>query len=232
MEIICKIKHLATHALAALSACLLLSACQLMPNEVAEEAPKARLRVVHADPRLGPVEVLLDEQIVLTVTPGAVSEEAVINVGEWALSFRSQGATQAIVTTEVISFEQHLSVVALTEGEGEARLLLATEPPPAAEDGTHHLRVLDLSGRSAAMRVFHGLAQVLALPVEGRLSAFLAIEPSVTSSAFTLADGETGAPLPSESPSVELAAGGATFLVVQEGGEGPGGFKFAPFSIR
>lgn len=226
--------------LAALALLAPLSACQLMPNEQEEGAPKARLRVAHADPRLGPVEVLLDEQVVLTVEPGAVSEEATINAGEWALSFRSAGAMQAVVTTEVLAFGEHLSVVALTEGDGDERLLLATEPPPAAEEGAHQLRVLDLTGRAEPTRVFHGLTRVLDLPVAGRLSPFLSVEPSPASGAFTLADATSGAPLPSESPRVALEAGGATFVVARRGGgeagEGaeaaPDGFAFEAFDIR
>ncbi len=217
--------------LALLSALAPLSLSGCMPPEQ-PAAPKARLRVVHADPQLGSVEVLLNEQVVLTVAPGKVSDEVAVNVGDWALSFRNMGAAQAIVTTEVLPFEERLSVVALTNGEGDERLLLATEEPPAAEEGTHHLRVLDLSGRAAPTKVFHGLTHLLDLPVEGRLSPFLAVEPSAAAAALALSDAATGAPLLSESPQLTLGAGGATFLVAQESATEPGLVVLSPFSIR
>ena len=201
---------LALTALLSLSA---LSGCVIQDDK--PSAPKGKLQLIHANPEEGSIEVLFDDELLLTVTPGQISEVVTLPQGELVLSLRKPGAMSTYFTTEAIDFGDELNVLVLS-----------------SEDDTHYVRVLDLSSSDRGVRMYRGLTEIIELPLEDQLSAFLSTEPSEDDEAYSLTDIESGGPLYQSPERVSSPAGGATLVVVQEGGGEEGDYKLTTLSLR
>jgi hypothetical protein len=209
----------------ALSVALLsLSGCMLPDDKPAE--PKGRLQVVHANPQEGAIEVLVDDELLVTVSPDSVSEVVKLNQGEWVLSLRKAGAASAYFTTEAINFGDQLNVIAITIDE----IKYVTDEAPPVEEGTHHVRVFDLTGSDQEVTLFRGRTEITTLPIEGRLSAFLPTEPG-EAEAYALSDAASRAPLFQDSVSVNSPVGGASLVIVSAGAEDDS-FKLKVLTLR
>ena len=219
--------------ISALSALLLtLSGCMFPTSNTSESSPKGRLQVVHANPQEAPIEVLVDGEVLLSVEPGEISEVSYINEGEWVLELRRAGTSSPYLTTEAIPFGSHLNVLALgLNPEGESEVFYVTDPPPAAEEGTHVGRVLDLSGIEEETKLFRGLTEVTTLPLEGQLSAFIPTEPGSAES-YSLSNVNSGAPVYLEQERVESPVGGASLVVILPPAGLLTSYKISALSLR
>ena len=182
--------------------------------------PQGKLQVVHANPQEGLIDILLDDEVILSVAPGQLSEEVSLPQGEHVLSFRKAGAMSSYFSTEAITFGEQLNLLAISlNDEGDEEVLYLTDEAPMAEDGVHFVRVLDLSNRNQAVKMYRGLSEITTLPLEGDLSAFLSTEANSDPESYSLSDSETGAPLYQSPVQVTSPVGGASLVVVQPGGD-------------
>ena len=214
-------------ALAALLSLSALSGCVIQDDK--PSAPKGRLQLIHANPEEGSIEVLFDEEVLLTVAPGQISEVVTLPQGELVLSLRKPGAMSTYFTTEAIDFGDELNVLVLSS---EDEVIYLTDDAPMAEEDTHYVRVLDLSSSDRGVRMYRGLTEIIELPLEDQLSAFLSTEPSEDDEAYSLTDIESGGPLYQSPERVSSPAGGATLVVVQEGSGEEGDYKLTTLSLR
>lgn len=206
----------------------ILSACQAPEDP---PAPVGRLQVIHANPQEGSIEILLENQVLLSVAPGQLSEVAELPQGPHILSLRKAGAMSAYFTTEEIDFGDELNLLAISlNRDGDEEILYLDDDAPMAEEGVHYVRVLDLSGQDRVVKVFHGSSLIIELPLENHLSSFISTEATETAAPYTLLDVETSSPIPVYSESVAASAGGVSLLVIQPGNNAD--YSLTVLSIR
>jgi hypothetical protein len=182
----------------------------MLPTNDSPSAPRGRLQVIHANPQEAPVEVLLNGERLLTVASGELSEVVGVEQGEWSLELRREGTTEPYMSTELIPFGDDMNVLALAlSPEGQSEVIYVTDPLPAPEEGTHHVRVLDVS----------------------ELSAFIATEPG-TNESYSLADVASSAPLHRENETVDSPLGGVSLVVVQAPNGEAASYKVTTLQLR
>lgn len=218
--------------LCATALCLMtLSGCRDPEDKPPE--PTGRLQVIHANPEEGSVELLLNDEVLLTVTPGELSAVVELPQGDFALQFRKPGAMTHYLETEVITFGDEVNVLALSTDD---KIIYLTDDAPMAEDGTHYVRVLDLSGSDEGMKMFRGSVEVVDLPIEDNVSAFISTEADSDERSYTLSrltDGMVGAPYSIQDEArVSSPTGGATLVIVQPADDEADDFKLKAIKLR
>lgn len=204
----------------------------MLPTNDSPSTPRGLLQVIHANPQEAPVEVLLNGERLLTVASGELSEVVGVEQGEWSLELRREGTTEPYMSTELIPFGDDMNVLALAlSPEGQSEVIYVTDPLPAEEEGTHHVRVLDVSELTSEAKLFRGLTEVTRLPIEGQLSAFIATEPGSNES-YSLSDVESSAPLHRENETVDSPLGGVSLVVVQAPSGEAASYKITTLQLR
>jgi hypothetical protein len=119
--------------------CALLASCDLLGTE------SARLRVLHAVKGVANIEVWIDDEFKLDVTPSELSLDLNLAPGDHSLSLRFTGSAEDLLTQE-ITLNERVNLLVIG---GEGRDLELTEvnrPLPALELTEHSLEVVNLTG--------------------------------------------------------------------------------------
>lgn len=185
----------------------------VLPNE--EEAiPTGSLVVIHQNPQLPKMDVYVDDILSMSLSYGEISTPLDLDAIDHQISFRLEGAPMDFASTEMIPFvDQQVHVIALTGTLDLPEIIDVTRPIPDAEEGEHWFAVLDLSERLEGFKVFKDREEVLLLPQEEYLSAFINLiaEDSVR---FSLSD-TGGASIVDMNLQASLEPQGASLLVIR-----------------
>ncbi len=124
--------------LGGLTACAL-TACGLTPDE------NARLRICHNVSGVANIEVWLDGEFKLDLTPRELSQDLSLPAGDHALSLRFTGSAEELLAEE-ITLNERVNLLVLN-GEGRDLSLTALNRPlPELELADHALEVINLTG--------------------------------------------------------------------------------------
>jgi hypothetical protein len=141
-------------------------------------APQSQITVIHNIPQFPNIQVIANEEVLMEVAPGLVSEPISVGAGPFSLSFRIAGSAESFANTEVINFKPRGYLFALSGDASSQSVIEVTRSIPEVNDGEHAIKVLDLSDNESALKLYRMQDELFELPLEGGESEFLIIESS------------------------------------------------------
>lgn len=180
------------------------------------EPEQARVQFLHNIDDLGNLEVLLDNEPVLTIRNGQLSEVAMFEPGRHRLSIRNQGA-QSALTAQTIDFEVqgYLLVFTGSYRDNTIQALIVDNAPPAQKQRMAAVEVVNLYEGRYEFDVYVGTDLVASELTYGLVTEFEEIEAdTLPIRVYNTGDNPSDA-LPVASAQHTFKEGEATLIMLQ-----------------
>jgi hypothetical protein len=194
---------------------LLFAAC----GSTEDEAPVARVQILHGIEDLGVIEVRIDNKTLGTIEASKLSSAFEVEPGTRSLGIRAQGATSdAFSNTLTLSAQGYLYALTGRLSGNTLKLVAVDQAPPTLANGEAALEVVHLYESTKAFKfdVYAGGALLAQNIGFGDVpSTFVKVAAGPLKLTVFNTGNDPNAALPVVSKDVTVASGSATLLVLQ-----------------